>query len=416
MVIAPDKRRWILLGVMFFAIIFNYVDRQIVSILKPTLKAAYGMADSDYAFIVNTFTICYAIMYPVAGWLVDRFGIGKTMFYGVLAWSVACIGGGLSKTLGQFTFFRGMLGLTEPTNFPSQLKLMAVWFPAKLRATAHTICVSSSSIGAVIAPPLVAWISIHYGWKNVFVICGGVGIFIALLWKALYRHPPANSTAMESELPVTGEAAFKWSELWKTKTLYALVLIRMLIDPVWYFCLFWLPGYLQEESKLTLAQVGMYGWIPFLAADLGGLATALWSDGFVKKGWMPLDARKRILFFATLAAPLCAVVPFSPGIVTTFIVFSIVAALCLTWLHTLSLVIAEAFPVKNVASVLGIAGGFGAMGAVVFNYFVGQVMGTVGAQKIFFCMALLHPVAALILWKVVKREQPTREPVMIYNN
>ena len=407
--VSPERRRWLIVAVIFLAIIFNYVDRQIVSILKPTLKEAFSLGDDGYAVIINIFTICYAAMYPVTGWLVDRFGAGKVMLYGVIAWSIACIGGGISRTVGQFSFFRGMLGMAEPTNFPAQLKVVTVWFPGKLRATANSLCVAGSSIGAIIAPPLVAWLAISYNWHTVFWVCGIVGLVIAVLWWFVYREPPAHIAAESTEDTADSQTGFSWGQLWKTRSLWGILLIRFISDPVWYFCLFWLPGYLQEESGLTLAQVGMFGWIPFLAADLGGIGTSAWSDRLVRKGMQPLRARKVMLTAAAVFGPLCALTPYLPNAGSTLVLFSIVAAVCISWLFTVSVVVAEAFPVKNVASVLGIAGGFGALGAVLFNYFVGQFIGTIGADKIFMAMALLHPVAALILWTMIRREKPKQE-------
>jgi len=401
----PEKRRWLIVAVIFLAIVFNYVDRQIVSILKPTLKEAFSLGDDGYAVIVNMFTICYAGMYPVAGWLVDRFGAGKIMLYGVLAWSVACIGGGISRTVGQFAFFRGMLGVAEPTNFPAQLKVVTVWFPGKLRATANSLCVAGSSIGAIIAPPLVAWLALSYNWHTVFLVCGMAGLAIAGLWLLVYRRPPADIEA-EAASGSPAQEGFSWRQLWGTRSLWGILLIRFISDPVWYFCLFWLPGYLQEESGLTLAQVGMFGWIPFLAADLGGIGTSAWSDRLVRNGMEPLRARKVMLTVTALFGPLCAVTPFLSAAAGTLVVFSIVAAVCISWLFTVSVVVAEAFPVKNVASVLGIAGGFGALGAVLFNYFVGQMLGTLGADRIFMAMALLHPLAAVLLWTMIRPERP----------
>lgn len=403
----PEKRRWLIVAVVFLAIVFNYVDRQIVSILKPTLKEVFSLDDSGYAFIVNIFTICYATMYPVTGWLVDRFGAGKVMFYGIIAWSVACIGGGISRTVGQFAFFRGMLGMAEPTNFPAQLKVVATWFPGKLRATANSLCVAGSSIGAIIAPPLVAWLALSFNWQTVFYVCGVVGISIAIIWKFVYRDPPEH-IAREAMASTGGgeETAFSWGQLWGRRSLWGILLIRFISDPVWYFCLFWLPGYLQEESGLTLAQVGMFGWIPFLVADIGGIGSSAWSDKLVRGGMQPLRARKVMLTVAAAFGPLCALTPFLPSAGATLLLFSVVAAVCISWLFTVSVVVAEAFPVKNVASVLGIAGGFGALGAVLFNYFVGQMIGTIGADKIFIAMAFLHPIAAIVLWAVVRVEKP----------
>ncbi|HVF97399.1 MAG TPA: MFS transporter, partial [Flavisolibacter sp.] len=344
--------------------------------------------------------------YPVSGWLVDRFGAKIVMFLGVIGWSLACIGGGLSKTFGQFGFFRGMLGAAEPTNFPSQLKVITIWFPGKLRATANSLSVAGSSIGAIIAPPLVAWIALNYNWQTVFFVAGCIGLVIALLWWAIYRDPP---TAITEEIMANEEVAtesFSWKQLWGTKSLWGVLLIRFVSDPVWYFCLFWLPGYLQEDSGLTLAQVGMFGWIPFLVADLGAITTATWSDRMVKGGMKPLQARRKMLTTTAFLVPLCVLVPYMDNAFVTLAIFSIVAMACLSWLFSLSVVISEAFPVKNVASVLGIAGGFGAGGAVLFNYFVGKAIGTVGAEKVFIAMAFLHPIAVVILWTMIRKEKP----------
>jgi ACS family hexuronate transporter-like MFS transporter len=169
--------------------------------------------------------------------------------------------------------------------------------------------------------------------------------------------------------------------------------------------LFWLPGYLQEGSGLTLAQIGLFGWIPFLIADVGSIATSAWSDKMVRGGKQPLRARKIMLTATVVIAPLCALINYLPGAISTLIVFSLVAVMALSWLVSLSVVVAEAFPMHNVASVLGIAGGFGALGAVLFNYYVGQMIGKLGAGSIFMIMAVLHPLAALLLWTMVRRER-----------
>ena len=405
----PTTRRWFITSVIFLAIVFNYYDRQIVSILKPMLKKEYELGDDGYALVLNVFTLFYALMYPVAGWLVDKWGERKVMLAGIIGWSMACLGGGLSKTFGSFLFFRGMLGAAEPTNFPAQIKVVTVWFSGKLRATANSLCVAGSSIGAIIAPPMVAWLAMTYDFHTVFIVAAIIGFIIALLWFLIYTEPPAEIVqevvGVEKESTAAAEQKFSWGQLWGTKSLWGILLIRFVSDPVWYFCLFWLPGYLQEESGLTLAQIGMFGWIPFLVADLGAIGTAAWSDSMVRKGKEPLLARKIMLSSVAVLAPLCCLTTYVSNPFLTIAIFALVAVACLSWLFTLSVVIAEAFPVKNVASVLGIAGGFGALGAVLFNYFVGQMMGSVGAGTIFIVMAFMHPLAVLILWTMVKKEK-----------
>jgi ACS family hexuronate transporter-like MFS transporter len=403
----PESGRWLIVAVIFIAIVANYIYRQIVSVLKPLIKDEFQMNDSGYAGVINIFTFCYAIMYPISGWMVDRFGSKLVMFWGIIVWSLACIGGGVSKTIGQFGFFRGLLGVAEPAIFPAQLRSVTIWFPGKLRATANSLCQAGGSIGAIIAPPLVAWLAIRYSWHLAFIVMGGVGILIAFLWKLVYKDPPDHILKESLKTSVSkGSEGFSWKELWGRRSLWGVILIRFISDPVWYFCLFWLPGYLQEESGLSLAQVGMFGWIPFLVADLGAIGSSAWSDRIVRKGYAPLQARKKMLTKITFFTSLCAITPFLNSAVLTIIIFSVVAFVCVSWLFTTGVVIAEAFPVKNIASVQGISGGFGALGAVLFNFFVGQAMGTLGTGRIFIVMALLHPIALFILFTVIRPERP----------
>jgi MFS transporter, ACS family, hexuronate transporter len=410
----PRQRRWLILALIFCAVVLNYIDRQIVSILKPTLKAEFNLDDPGYALLANIFTVCYAAMYPLAGWLVDRFGARSMMLTGVIAWSCACLGAGFTRTFGLLACCRGFLGLAEPIAFPAQLRAVTVWFPGTLRATANSLCVAGGSMGAVVAPPLVSWLALKFNWHAAFIVPGTVGLCIALLWWLIYRDPPTESgagnpsaaTADPARSRPAGERTFTWPQLWRTRSLWGILLIRFISDPLWYFCLFWLPGYLQEQSGLTLAQIGMVGWIPFLAADLGGIGSAAWSDWMVKRGRPALRARKLMLTTMAALAPICALTPHLTHAAATLAIFSVAGAVCLSWLFSLSVVIAETFPAGNIGSVLGIAAGFGAAGAMLFNYFVGQVIGTLGASQMFAVMACLHPLAALVLWTMVRPERP----------
>lgn len=404
--LGPERRRWLILCIVFIAIVLNYVDRQIVSILKPDLKKEFGIDDSGYATLVNVFLLCYASAYAPAGWLVDRFGAGRMMLLGMIGWSAACLGAGFSKTFGQLAIFRGALGISEPTTFPAQLRVVTIWFPPKLRATANSICSSGGTIGAIVATPLIAWLAVSFNWHAAFIVPGVLGLLLVVVWRVVYRDPPQGFVKEEAEATAERGAGFSWPQLWRTRSLWGILLSRFVSDPVWYFCLFWLPGYLREDSGLTLAQVGMYGWIPFLAADLGGIGSSAASDRLVLRGHAPLRARKMILIGAALLAPVCALTPHFPQPIATLAIFSIVAAVCLTWLFNLGVVVADAFPAANVGSVWGIAGAFGACGGMVFNKYVGDLMGKFGSEQIFMVLAVLHPIAAIILTTTVRKEQP----------
>jgi ACS family hexuronate transporter-like MFS transporter len=405
--LTPERRRWLILGVVFCAMVLNYVDRQIVSVLKPTLKAEFGLDDRGYAMLINVFVFCYASSYAAAGWLVDRFGAGRVMFYGMLAWSGACFGGAFTRTFGQLAFFRGLLGVAEPTTFPAQLRVVTIWFPPALRATANSLCAAGGTVGAIIAPPLIAWLAVRFGWHAAFFAPGVIGLGLAVVWRLVYRDPPAVvGPALALGAAADRAAGFTWPQLWRTRSLWGLLLSRFISDPVWYFCLFWLPGYLQERSGLTLAQIGMLGWIPFLAADLGGVGSSLFSDRLVRRGFAPLRARQLTLAGAAVFAPVCLLTPHFPHPFATLAIFSVVGAVCLTWLFNLGVVVADAFPAANVGSVWGIAGAFGATGAIFFNVYVGHLMETFGAGRIFVALAVLHPLAAVVLWLTVRREHP----------
>ncbi|WP_321995547.1 MFS transporter [Draconibacterium orientale] len=408
--LGPDRRRWFIVFIIFTITVFSYVDRQVVSILKPILKEEFSLDDNGYALIINVFTICYALMYPVSGWLVDKFGARKIMFWGVITWSFSSIGSGLVSSLFPFAFFRSVLGLAEPTTYPAQIKVITKWFSGKLRATANSISVAGGTVGSVIAPPLIASIVLTFSWHAAFIIPGIVGLFVAMIWLLFYREPPKGYVTDTVGACTNEEAgpAFTWGQLWGRKSLWGIILIRFITDPVWYFILFWLPGFLMEESGLSLSQLGMVGWIPFLAASLGGIASSAWSDSMVRKGKPALRSRKLMLSYVAFLAPVI-LIPDSLGVAVTIIKFSVLAAVALSWIYTESVLIAETFPINNVASVLGIAGGFGAAGAVIFNYFIGQYMASVGTGWIFMVMAVLHPLTVFLLWKMIRPEIPDSE-------
>lgn len=411
--LTPHRRRWLIVLIIFLAMVLNYIDRQVVSVLKPTLKDEFGMDDFGYALLVNVFTIMYAVMYPVHGWLVDRFGAKNgtrnLMLGGIITWSAACMGAAWTKTIGQLAVFRGILGMAEPMAYPCQLRVVTEWFPGKLRATANSLCVAGGTVGAIIAAPMVAWLALTYNWHTAFLVPGIMGLVIALLWYCVYRNPPPEVLAETiGSTSAVQEPAFTWPQLWKTRSLWGILLCRFISDPVWYFCLFWLHGYLQENSGLTLAQVGMFGWIPFLFADLGGIGSGMFSDFLVRRGMTPLRARKVMLTVMAFVAPACVLTPHFTHPVMVLVIFSFVGAACLSWLFSLSVVIAETFPTRNVGGVLGIAAGFGAGGAVIFNMFVGTAMSTLGPVVVFSVMGILHPLAAFVLWTMVRPEHPSR--------
>lgn len=422
----PSTRRWIIVATMFLAIICNYLDRQLLSILKPEILGHYGIGDYEYAWIVNVFLVCYAVMYPLSGMLVDRFGPKKVLFWGITVWSLACIGGGLAPNVGVFAVCRGILGLAEPTIFAGQLVAVTLWFEKRQRATANSLCTVGGSLGAVIAPLLIAWLMRILGnWQHVFFISGGIGLALAAAWTFVYRTPSQEilDRTIGTDTGSTGGEKFSFRGLFNTRTLWGGILIRLVSDPVWYFCCFWLPGFLRNmgssqglSTQQTLDMIQWIGGIPFLIGAIGGILTSVWSDRMISHGMPALKARKKMMVTIAFIAPLCALVPFINsssagfGLKVGLIVgiFSLVAVMCLSWLYTLPVVLSETFPIGNVATVMGLSCGAGALGSVVFNLFTGSIPES-GWKWLFILMGTLHLIAAVILTKMVRPEHPDKQ-------
>lgn len=417
-------KRFSIVATIFIAVICNYLDRQLLSILKPEILSHFSIGDSEYAWIVNIFLICYAIMYPISGILVDKFGPKSVMFSGIALWSLACIGGGLSQNVVQFTICRAFLGLAEPTIFAGQIVAITVWFEKRQRATANSICQAGGSLGSVVAPIVIAWLSRYFPWNEAFILAGAAGLLIAVVWLLVYKNPPQEvlerTLATEEKSVQAEQKPFKWGELWRTRSLWGCLLVRLLGDPVWYFCCFWLPGFLRSmgeaqglSQQATLDMIQYVGGIPFFVGAVGGVLASMWSDKMVRKGMSALRSRKKMMISMVIFGPLCMLVPYINSLTSIDFalrlalivgIFSFVAVLCLSWLYTIGVVIAEAFPAKNVASVMGIACGAGAVGGAIFNIFVGSLLASLG-NVLFIVMGLLHIVASLVLWKMIRVER-----------
>lgn len=423
-----SNRRWFIVATLFLAIICNYLDRQLLSILKPEILGHFSIGNAEYALVVNVFLICYAIMYPISGILVDKLGPKKVILGGIAVWSLACIGAG-SCAPNQFFLFtccRGLLGLAEPTIFAGQLLAVSLWFQKKERAFPNALCQAGSALGAVIAPILIAALMDFFdSWQNVFLLAGFVGLGLALLWLFLYKTPNDETLALtvESATNTSAEKCFKIKQLFKTKSCWGGILIRLVSDPVWYFCCFWLPGFLRTMGEVeglpteaTLDMIQWLGSLPFLVGGIVGMTVGLVSDRLIRKGVEPIKARKRILYVVTCLAPVVALVPFISNSTLGFdlrvnlvvLIFCVIAAVCNAWLYNAPLTIVEQFPMKNRAAVFGFCCGAGALGSVVFNSFVGSIPESAWTV-LFICMAFLHIIAAFILAKMVHPERVPNE-------
>ncbi len=392
------RQVWWLLALLFGAAFLNFLDRQLLSVLKPTIKSEFGIDDQGYALIVNVFTFTYAAAYMGTGWVVERLGarLAYALFLG--GWSLATLVGGLSRSLAVFTGCRGVLGLMEPAHAPTTVRVSVMWFPLSRRAFLMSVAAWGGTIGAVAAAPLISWMALTWSWRVAFVVPGLAGLILAVVWWVTYRDPQGHELQAVDSMP-----ALPWTGLWRQPALWGIVLARLISDPLWYFCLFWMPGYFQEQRGLSLKALGMVGWIPFLAGSLGGLACAAVSDRMVRRMRDPVKARLVLLAILAALGPTACLVPLSPGLAGTVILLSMVAVVCLGWFAVLGPMVGDVFPLGNVASVWAIAGTFGAVGAMGSNFAIGRVSTVLGTERMFLILGCLHLIAMAVLYLFVWR-------------
>ena len=364
----PIRRlRWWIVWTLFFSTVINYIDRQTLSVLAPVIIKQFDMSHEDYSHIVSAFQIAYAGMWLVGGVLIDLVGTRLGLTVAMIWWSIASMLPSMARSVFQFSAFRFLLGMGEGCNWPGASKTVAEWFPARERGIAVAIFDSGSSVGAVIAPPFVAFIAYRLGWRFAFLTAGALGFLWLLLWLGLYHplssHPrldPAERKLIEEgRKAVTGPARPKlaeWLGLLKQPNVWGIVLGRSLTDPVWWFYVFWLPQYLSDARGFSLKQIGAFAWIPFLASDIGNFTGGFASAYLIRRGVPVVRARKWVCVLSS--APILAGIP---AALTHSAAWALALISLATWGYaswsTMGLTFpSDLFPQGVVASVTGLSG------------------------------------------------------------
>lgn len=395
--------RWGIVGLLFAATVLNYVDRQTLSILSATLRADLHLTETDYANAVSAFLFSYLIMYTVSGRLIDRFGVRLGVTICVAWWSVASMLTGLARGAMSLAFFRLLLGVGEPGVFPAGVKACGEWFPKDRRALATGIFSSGSAVGAVVAAPLVVWLTLHLGWRASFLFAGAAGLLWLPFWLAIYRHPARHPAVTPADLArlEAGDAAAPrptWRQVLSQRRVWGLVLARLASDPVWYFYLFWLPDYFQRVRHLSLVEIGIYGWIPFLFADVGNVVGGFFSDALIKRGWPAVRARFAVLVGVAALAPFGACVGFMASTAAAVAFTCLATFLCQAWSTNMATLSADLTRRNETATVLGLMGTAGSLGGLLFAQALGLLIAALGYRSAFATAGLLHPLGALALF------------------
>ncbi len=392
------RRSWFLLALLFGIGLLNYLDRQTLSILKATLKTELALTDTHYSWLVTAFMAPYILFYIISGRLVDRFGTRASLAAFTAVWSLANLLSGVAQNFAGLAGARALLGAAEPGAFPAIQRVMMTWFPKERRAFAWSLLSPCTTVGAIIAPPLVAALTGWWNWHLAFVLPGIVGLGLAVSWWCADRNPPDFPSETEATLaPPPLRAILEDRRVW------LLLVARALTDPVWYFHLFWLPGYLQERLGVSLTQLGWIGWIPSFVASAAVMATGRTTDYFVARGRSPVNVRVTMFALAAAFAPLGALTTFAPSIAVALLLISLVAIVCQIWFFGQGLLVADIFPRHSAATIAGLLGAVGASGGLLMNLIAGPLIERAGYIPVFATLACLHPLAAVMLWRARPR-------------
>lgn len=398
------RRAWVLLGFVAVAAVLFVVDRQVLSLLKTTLRDEIDLSDQHYGWLVTAFMVPYAVMYLFTGAWIDRWGtrLMSLVFIGVM--SLATVLMGFAESFAEMLVARMILGVAEAGIIPCSILFVVNWFPRHLRATAISIKSPLGAIGQVATPPLVAWVTLSFGWQMAFIIPGVIGLGVAVVWYMLDHGAPDYGEPAEEKDPAKPNA---WRIL-ANRTLWPLLTARVICDPLWVFLLYWHAGFLQEHLGLTLAQVGQWAWIPPLFNTLGNVTSGVVSDRLIARGWPVRRARAAPLIGVTVLAPLAWLLPFSPSIGVAITLLTGLYVLCGTWLTITNIFVADLVPRAHVATAVGVLSAIGGLTGIPFSMAAGWLVGSFGYTPLLLGGALLHPLAAIVVWRAYGRKAKVR--------
>ena len=408
-----EKLRWSICGLLFFATTVNYVDRQVLGILKPVLERDLGWNEADYGWIVFTFQLAYGMMMPFAGRAMDWLGTRIGYALAVAVWSAASMLHSLASTPLQFAMVRFALGLGEASNFPAALKTVADWFPARERALATGIFNSGTNVGVVVAALAVPVVATHFGWRASFIFTGGLDIVWLVTWLSFYRRPAEHKllTAEERRLIDSDHAddpqvKIRYSKLLTKRAAWAFLLGKFMTDPVWWFYLFWVPGFLHDKYNLDLTHLGLPLIVIYVAADFGSIFGGWLSTGLMARGWKLSGARKGAMLICAVAVMPVSLIVFTGGnLWLTVGLISLAASAHQGWSANLFTLPSDTFPRPAVGSVVGLGGMGGAIGGMLVAPAIGIWLDYSGKSygPLFLGAGSAYLIALLIIHLLVPR-------------
>jgi ACS family hexuronate transporter-like MFS transporter len=421
------RYRWMICALLFFAATINYIDRQVIGILKSTLQGEFGWTERDYAAIVFTFQLAYAIGLLATGPIMDRIGVRKGYAIAVVLWSLAAVAHAfahffngvfptvfldastglsfvaLTGAAAGFAIARFLLGLGEGGNFPAAIKATAEWFPKKERAFATGIFNSGTNIGALVTPLVVPWITVNWGWEWAFISTGLLGFFWVGWWLLAYDTPEKHPKVTPAELahirsdPPESITPVPWKQVAGYRQTWAFAIGKFMTDPIWWLYLFWIPDFLQRNYGLDLKSIGLPIVVIYLVADVGSIGGGWMSSQLLKRGWSANAARKTTMLLCALCVVPIIFASKAANLWVAVGLVAIAAAAHQGWSANIFTLTSDMFPRRAVGSVVGIGGMAGAVGGMVISLVVGEILARTGSYVPVFMIAGFAYLSALLV-------------------
>jgi ACS family hexuronate transporter-like MFS transporter len=400
--------RWTICALLFLATTINYMDRQILGLLAPTLEQEIGWSEIEYGHIVTAFQAAYAVGLLLFGRFIDVIGTRHGYAISIVLWSVAAAGHALARTVFGFGAARFALGLGEAGNFPAAVKAVAEWFPKRERALANGIFNSGANVGAVVAPVLVPWLAFRYGWQAAFVVLGAVGFLWVALWYWLYQSPersrrvsPAELAWIRSDPPEPELNKVPWGRLMGYRQTWVVIIGFSLAAPIWWFYLYWLPKFLHKQYGLDLSTMGPPLVVIYTMTCFGSIGGGWLSSFLLKRGWSVNAARKTAMLVCALCVVPVVFAAKASNLWLATVLIGLAASAHQGWAANLFALASDLFPKQAVASVVGVGGMFGSLTAMAFSQSAGIILQTTGSYWSLFLIASSAYLVALGLMHAV---------------
>jgi ACS family hexuronate transporter-like MFS transporter len=407
--------RWAIVALLFAATAISYVDRQVLTVLAPTLRDNLGISNTGYASILTAFLLAYTFMQPVTGWLIDRIGTRLGFALIMAWWSAAAVLHAFGTSVATFAACRFLLGMSEADSWAACVKAVTEWFPQRERGLATGIWSAGVAAGLVVSVPIVAWVSLTLGWQWAFILTGVAGFAWLAVWLWMYRQPQSHPAVTAAELrhitddapaPVAESSRVGYSRLLRSRNVWAVIAARLLADPWVWFYYFWIPEYLTRSAGFTAADIGKYAWIPFLAQGVGIVLGGFLSDQLLRRGVRAVHARLTIMLIGMLLMTPGILAAFHLDIVIIFVGISSAMFGFGFWAPNMMSLCADAFPRNAVGSVVGLSGMGAGVGGMLFTMLVGWTLDRYGYPPVFIAAGAIPLLAFFVLFALLDRGSP----------